>query len=210
VPAAITLPASAALIVFALPLTGLLYTSKDPAEIPATALVLACMAPGILPFGVDVLNQRYLYAFEDGAKAFTTQVVLTITAVAVTLSSLAFLPQWTVPVIAIGLVVSNLASSAFGMTLVRRRIGRFGLFAVVRSWVRMILASVLAGVVAWGAVVGLTRALPGRGRVSDLVVLMVGGALFGGTYYLLARLFHIAEVARFVDPVLGRLRRPTA
>ena len=145
VPAAITLPASAALIVFALPLTGLLYTSRDPAEIPATAAVLACMAPGILPFGVDVLNQRFLYAFEDGAKAFTTQVVLTATAIAVTLSSLAFAPQLTVPIIAVGLVVSNLASSAFGMTLVRRRIGPFGLFGVVRSWVRIILASVLAG-----------------------------------------------------------------
>lgn len=210
VPAAITLPASAALIVFALPLTGLLYTSRNPAEIPATAAVLACMAPGILPFGVDVLNQRFLYAFEDSAKAFTTQVVLTATAVAVTLSSMAFAPQLTVPIIAIGLVVSNLASSAFGMTLVRRRIGRFGLFGVVRSWVRIIIASVLAGWVAWGAVLILTRLLPGRGRLSDLVVLAVGGALFGGVYYLLARVFHIAEVARYVDPVMDRLRRRTS
>ena len=114
------------------------------------------------------------------------------------------------PIIAIGLVVSNLASSAFGMTLVRRRIGPFGLFGVVRSWVRIIIASVLAGGVAWGAVLILTRVLPGRGRLSDLVVLAVGGALFGGVYYLLARVFHIAEVARFVDPVMSRLRRRTS
>ncbi|MGV1007579.1 MAG: murein biosynthesis integral membrane protein MurJ [Dermatophilaceae bacterium] len=207
VPAAVTLPASAALIVFALPLTGLLYTSQNPAEIPATAATLAALAPGILPFGVDVLNQRYLYAFEDGPKAFTTQVVLTVTAIAVTLVSLAFPAQLTVPIIAIGLVVSNVASSAFGMILVRRRIGGFGLFLVVRSWVRIAIASALAGCVAWGAVLVLTRALPRQGRLSDAVVLAVGGALFGAVYYLLARVFHIAEVARYLDPVLARLRR---
>jgi hypothetical protein len=49
--------------------------------------------------------------------------------------------------------------------------------------------------------------LPGEGRIADLVVLAVGGAVFGAVYYLLARVFSIAEVARYADPVLQRLRR---
>ncbi len=209
VPAALTVPASVALVVFALPLTGLLYASRNPAEVPATALTLACLAPGILPFGVDVLNQRFLYAFENGRRAFTCQALLTATAIGVTLLSLLFRPQLTVPIVAVGLVVSNVVSAALGMWFVRQRIGPLGMFSVVRSWVRILLASVIAGLVAWGPAVLLTRVLPERSRWSDLVVLAAAGLLFGAVYLALARVFSIAEVARFVDPVRRRLRRST-
>lgn len=206
VPAALTVPASAALVTFALPLTGLLYSSRNPAEVPATATVLAIMAPGVLAFGVDVLNQRVLYALEAGRIAFVEQCVLTVVAVAVTLTSLAFPPEWTTPIIAVGLVLSNVTAAAYGMLVLRRRIGRFGLGRVLRTWGRIALASAGAAYLAWGIVLVLTRVLP-PGRWADLLVLVVGGVFFGTLYLVLARALRVREIAVLAAPIVNRLDR---
>jgi putative peptidoglycan lipid II flippase len=78
------------------------------------ALVLAVMAPGIVPFGIDVLNQRFFYAHDDGRMVFYEQVVLSVVASTVALLALAFRPEVAVAVVAVGLVVSNVCSAAFG------------------------------------------------------------------------------------------------
>ena len=78
-----------ALVVFALPVVTLLFSSRDPREIPAMALVLAVMAPGIVPFGIDVLNQRFFYAQDDGRMVFFEQVVLSVVASGIALLALA-------------------------------------------------------------------------------------------------------------------------
>lgn len=208
-PAAVTIPASAALIVFALPVMGVLFSSKDPAEIPAAAAVLACMAAGILPYGVDFINQRVFYAFEAGRLAFTEQVIGTATATAAAVTAIFLRPEWTVPIIGIGIALGSLSASAFGMWRVRRFIGRYAVSTVVRTWVRMLLASAGAGYVAWGLVIVLTRALAPWGRIGYAVTLLLGGVLFGVVYLLVARLLRIEELAVIAAPIVNRLdRRP--
>lgn len=206
VPAALTIPASAALVAFALPLTSLLYSSRNPAEVPATATVLAIMAPGVLAFGVDVLNQRFLYALEAGRVAFAEQCVLTGVAIAATLASLAFPAEWTTPIIAVGLVLSNVAAAAYGMLALRRRIGRFGIRRVLRTWLRISLASAGAAYLAWGIVLVLTRVLP-PSRWADLLTLATAGVFFGTLYLVLARAFRVREIAVLAAPLVNRLDR---
>ena len=209
VPAALTIPASAALIVLAVPIMGLLFTSRNPAEIPASALVLSALAPALLPFGVDTLNQRMFYALEDGRTALTEQVVLTATAVTVALVALTVRPEWTVPVIALGLVASNTAATAYGMRALRRRIGDYGAKAVVRTWVRMALASVGAGYLAWGPAVLLGRSTASWGRLGYAVTILIAGSFFTMAYLLLARLLQVRELAVIAAPLVNRLdRRP--
>ena len=87
-PTVLTIPATFALVVFALPVVTLLFSSRDPREIPAMALVLAVMAPGIVPFGIDVLNQRFFYAHDDGRMVFFEQVVLSVVASGIALLAL--------------------------------------------------------------------------------------------------------------------------
>lgn len=205
VPATVTLPASVALMVFALPITTFLFSSKNPAEIPATARVLAAMALGVVPFGIDVLNQRFFYAHDDGRLAFAEQVVLTVCATAITVSSLFFAAESTVAIIGIGVVVSNVLSSLFGMWFVRQRVGRLGGQRVVRTLVRVALASLVAGLVAWPVVGGMGRLV--GGRAGALATLAAGGAVFGLGYLALTRLLRIDEVWSLLEPVTQRLPR---
>ncbi len=205
VPAALTVPASVALLVFSVPLMTLLFSSRDPAEIPGTAAVLACLALGVLPLGVDVLNQRVFYAFEDVRTAFTAQVVLTVTALAVTGVAALLRPEWTAATIAIGLVVSNVVAAAYGMVKVRARVGELGLAGIVRSWVRMGLASALAALPAWGLASWIWSSPAGSGRLGALAALAAGGLVMGGLYVALARVMRIREVDDYLGPVLRRL-----
>ena len=208
-PAVLTIPAGAVLIILARPITSLLFTAKDPDELPATALALAILAIGIVPFGVDVLNQRYFYAMEKGRLAMAEQIVLTASSVGIALVGLWVEPTSAIAVVAIGLVVSNVLAAAFGMWQLRRRIGDYGLRPVLIAWGRMVLAAAGAGYLAWGLVVVLTRALAGRGRLGDAVTIVLAGTLFAGVYFLLARMLQIRELERLVVPVINRLdRRP--
>ena len=198
IPTALTLPMSVVLMVFALPICSLLFHSYPG----PTALVLATMALGVVPFGIDVLNQRYLYAHDDGRMAFTEQCVLTGSATVINLCAWLFCPaEYVVAVIAGGIVVSNVLSSIFGLWVIRARIGRLGGRHIVRSYLRVGVASAISGLVAWLVVLGFNRIL-GDGRLEALIPLLVGGGVFVGFYLTLAALLEITEVGELVDPVV--------
>ncbi len=203
VPTALTLPASFALLAFALPVTVLLFSSRDPAEIPATAQVLAAMALGVVPFSVDVLNQRFFYAHDDGRTAFWEQVVLTGSATTITLATLALRPEHTVAIIGLGIVVSNILSSIFGMFFVRRRLGHLGIRAILRAYLRIGCASLVAVGIAWLVVLGFDGLV--HGRAGALLTLVVGGGVFAAAYLLMAAVLQIREVWDLLDAVLRRI-----
>lgn len=203
VPTTVTLPASVALVVFALPITAFLFTSQNPQEVPATAQVLAILALGAIPFSIDVLNQRFFYAHDDGRTAFAEQIVLTTTATGFVLGSLAFPPQYTVAIVAAGTAVSNLASSLFGMWFVRKRVGHLGGRAVVRQFVRLAICSAVAGSISWPVVVGFGGLI--NGRLGGLVTLVVGGTVFAVVYLGMAWILHVREVWDLLTPVTRRL-----
>jgi putative peptidoglycan lipid II flippase len=207
-PTVLTIPASFALAVFALPIATLLFTSRNPQEVPATALVIAVMAPAVVPFGIDVLNQRFFYAHDDGRMVFFEQVVLTVSGTAVTVFALALRPQITVAIVGLGIVVSNVLSSAFGMWFVRRRLGRIGLKAVANSWLRMVAAGAISAGLGYLASAAVASALPGR--LGALVQLLVGGAVFAVIYVVLTVLLGVREVHDILGPLFRRLpsRRP--
>ena len=205
VPTALTLPASVGLMTFAMPVTVLLFSSRDPGEIRPTAQVLAAMALGVVPFGIDVLNQRFFYAHDDGRTAFWEQLVLTGSSTTITVVTLAFRPEHTVAIIGGGIVASNVLSSLFGMVLVRRRLGHLGGREIARTWLRIGLASVVAAVIAWPVVLGFDGLV--SGRLGAVLVLVVGGSVFGVAYLLMAWILRIREVGELLDPILRRLPR---
>lgn len=204
-PTALTLPASFALLVLALPVAKLLVSR--PEEVGPTAHVIAAMALGIVPFGVDVLNQRFFYAHEDGRMALLEQVVLTGSATLINLTALWFAPDLTVVIVAGGIVASNVVSSLFGMWFIRRRIGRIGGGDVLRSYLRMGVAAGVSAGAAWAASLALGGVLGGRSGA--LAVLAVSGLVFGVGYLALARLLNIREVWEALRPVTSRVGRLT-
>lgn len=196
-PTALTLPASVALAAFALPICRLLFSSHPD----AIALVLAAMALGVVPFGVDVLNQRFLYAHEDGRTAFLEQVVLTGSATIINIGAFLLVPpEQVVLVVGLGIVVSNILSSLFGMWFIRRRLGHLGLVGIVGTYLRIGVASLVAGGIAWLIVLGFDQIV--HGQLAQVLILVVGGGVFGVVYLLVAALLHIEEVGDLVDPVV--------
>ena len=204
VPAALTMPATFALAVFAAPIVHFLFTSKDPAELPATELTLIAMAAAVIPFGVDVLNQRFFFAYERGRTALAEQLVLTVSAVAVTLSSLLLPPWYAVPLIGLGIVVSNVLAALFGMRVVGRQVGGLPVRRIASAYTRMALAALVASAVAFPLQL-LVGHVTGDGRWGALLTLAVAGAAFGLVYLLMARVLHIREVGDLADRVLTRL-----
>ncbi|MEI2648303.1 MAG: lipid II flippase MurJ [Dermatophilaceae bacterium] len=208
-PAAITLPFSVAFIVFALPIMGLLYSSRDPAEVPAAAMALAFVAMGIMPFGVETLNQRYFYAYETGPIALGEQLIVTGTAASISLTSLLAPPQWAAPIIGCGLVVGNILASAFGMWRLRLRIGDYDARGVLVAWGKMLLAAIGAGLVAWVPVIALTGATATWGRMGYAVTLLIAGVMFATVYWMLSTWLQITQVDSYLAAIIGKLdRRP--
>ena len=208
VPAVLTVPATAALVVLAVPVTGLLFSSRNPAEIPATAATLAWLAPALLPFAIDVLCQRVWYAFEDGRMGLAEQVVSTLANVGVCLVALVVRPEWAVAVVALGFVASNIAGAVFGLvTQRRRRLGNWQVRHTVRSWVRMAVASAGAGWFSWGVVIWLSRLTESWGRLGYAVTALVGGLVLLVVYVQLARRLHIDQIDVYLEPIAARLDR---
>ncbi len=205
VPAALTLPSMAAWFVVGLPATKVLYDVSEAGQV-ATAQAAAIMLLGVVPFGVDVLNQRVLYAFEDGRTAFRVQCVLSGTALLVNLLSLLFPPALTVPIVAAGLVASNTASATYGAIMVRRHIGSLGGAEIWDSWGRLLGASLGAAVVAWPVAIGATRILPDS-RFGSLVVVLLGAVFYGLAYVLLVYVLQVREVTAMLGAAARRFPR---
>jgi putative peptidoglycan lipid II flippase len=203
VPSAVTLPAMVGWAIIALPAIKVLFAVPESQQ-RATALAAAIMLLGVVPFGVDVLNQRVFYALEEGRTAFRVQVLLTAVATLINLSALLLDPSLTVPIAAGGLVVSNLASSSVGAWLVRRRVGLLDGRRIFRSLARILAASVGAGLIAWPVMSGLTRLLPDS-RVGNLLAVCVVAAFFAIAYLLLVYILRIRDVLDILEPVLGRV-----
>ena len=202
-PAAFTIPAMVGWSIVAVPAVTVLFDVSQRQQ-EATALAAAIMLLGVVPFGVDVLNQRVFYALEDGRTAFRVQLVLTGVATLVNLGALLAAPSLTVPIAAAGLVVSNLTSSSVGAWLVRHRLGLLGGRAIFRTLARILTASLLAGLIAWPATLGAARWLPDT-RPGNLLVAGVGGLFFSAAYLLLVYVLQIRPVLDILAPFARRL-----
>ena len=205
VPAVVTIPGSIALLVFALPIMGLLFTSKDPAEVLAGSTVLACLGPALFPMGIALLGRRVCEAVGAHWSAGALTAVLALTSIGVSVGAGFAAPEWATPLVALGLVLGNTLAAAYGVWVVRRRIGTVALAGVVRTWVRILLAGAGGGYVAWGLVMVLTRALGGLGRLGYAVTLLIGGTAFIVVYLLVARLLRVDEVSVVAAPLVNRL-----
>lgn len=80
-----------------------------------------------------------------------------------------------------------------------------------RLYVRLVIAAVIAGGLAFGAVSGLAALLPhtASGQLSwaaAVVQLVVGGVVLVAAYLALAHVTHVREVGQVLDPLLRRVR----
>ena len=200
-----TVPATVGALVLGFAATATLFPANSVAGTRGIATVMMAMMLGLVPFGVLYLLQRVFYAFEDARTPFKLQIVVTVVATITNLVSLLLPLHWIAVGVGVGQALSNLAGMAVGLALVRRRLGGLPLRDVSRTYVRLGVASVLAGGAAYIVLLGLGQVI--HGKLYSPVALAAGGPVFAGIYVVVARRLRVREIDDLVGPVLERARR---
>jgi putative peptidoglycan lipid II flippase len=200
-----TVPATVGALVLGFVATATLYMGNSAASTRGIALVMMAMMSGLVPFGVLYLLQRVFYAFEDAKTPFRLQIVVTVVATFVNLASLLLPLPWIAVGVGAGQALSNLAGMVVGLVLVRRRLETLPLADVTRTYVRLGVASLVAGGAAYIALLVLGQVV--HGKLYSPVALAVGGLVFAGIYVVVARRLRVREIDDLVGPVLEHVRR---
>ncbi len=200
-----TVPATVGAFVLGFVATATLYQGSSEASTRGIAVVMMAMMVGLVPFGVFYLLQRVFYAFEDAKTPFRLQIVVTLVATTANLASLLLPLQWIGVGVGAGQALSNIAGMAVGLVLARRRLGTLPLGDVLRTYVRLGVASLVAGAAAYLVLVGLGQVL--QGKLYNLVALLAGALVFAAIYVATARRLRVREIDDLISPVLQRARR---
>jgi len=200
-----TVPATVGAFVLGFAATATLYAGSSENSTRGIAMVMMAMMSGLVPFGVFFLLQRVFYAFEDGRTPFRLAVVVTVVATVCNLASLLLPPAWIVVGVGVGQALSNLAGMAVGLVLVRRRLNGLPLGEVIRTYVRLGVASLVAAIAAYLVLLGVGLLI--HGPPYNLVALTAGGLIFVGTYFMAARTLRVREIDDLLGPMLERARR---
>ncbi|MET8256050.1 murein biosynthesis integral membrane protein MurJ [Micromonospora sp. NPDC005205] len=180
------------------------FTDENAAD---TSLVLLLAALALVPFAISQLFTFAFYALPDTR----TPALINIPVVALRIGVqvvlyVAFAAHFAAAGMMIGNAVSYLAAAFASAWLLRPRVGRIGMGAILRTLGRVAVAALGA------ALVGLlvVSLLPGGDRpswIQAVVQLVVGGVVIGGTYLGLAMLLRIGEITEVVGMVRRRLGR---
>ena len=168
---------------------------------------LAFAAIGLFPYAVSQIQIFVFYALRDARTPVLVNVVAVAVKVAVDVVSYELVsPEHVVEWLMIGNTVSYLLAAVIGYLLLQRRLAVIHVYELVRTIVRVVLASIPLSVAAVAVAFALHRVL-GAGLWSSLVQLIAATALGGAVYLGFARLFRIREINDVLDTVRARLAR---
>ncbi|TCB92033.1 murein biosynthesis integral membrane protein MurJ [Micromonospora zingiberis] len=206
---AVLAPIAVCYAVLATPIAFTLFRwgAFTDANAKATAPVLLFAAVALVPFAVSQLFTFAFYALPDTrTPALVNIPVVALRALVQIGLFAAFSPSFAASGMMIGNTVSYLAAAIASAWLLRPRVGRIGLGAILRTLGRVVVAA-LGAALAGLLVVAL---LPGDDtptRLEAIVQLVVGGAVIGGTYLGLAMVLRISEITEVVGMIRRRLGR---
>lgn len=169
--------------------------------------VLLVASLALVPFAISQLCTFAFYALADTRTPALINIPVVVLRLFLQVGvSFALSTSFLAAGMMIGNGVSYLVAAVISAWLLRARIGRLGLTATVRNFSKVLAAALGA------ALVGLlvVRLLPDTAngnQVLAVIVVLVGGAVIGGTYVALAmalRIREITEVMRLVWRKLGR------
>lgn len=209
-PAVLVIPAVAAFIALGRPMAktlfwGTRYVPEKGIDEPGSiALVLAIMSVGLLPFGITALKQRYCFARGDGWMNFWLVALMTVINLVGCGIAYWYSPtKYVVATVAAAATVANVVSAGAFLVVARGQLGGIGMGEVARLWVRLSLASGVAGLAGWGASTLVFD--PASSLLRHALALVVGGAVLGAVFLALSKALRIREVDEMLAPVLRRL-----
>lgn len=197
-----TVPAAFAFLFFGPLMATVLYAGTDPVNARQIGYVLAGFSLGLIPFSASHLLLRGFYAFEDTKSPVGINVILNLVMVALSIIANIFLPlRWVVVGLAGAFAIAYFVSIRITIKKLGKRIGPLSGNGILRTHLRLALASLAAMVPAYLVAYVLTS-LAGRGALGSLIALAVAGPLFLAIYLFLAHRLRVVEV----QMLFGRLR----
>jgi putative peptidoglycan lipid II flippase len=207
----LNVPSAVGLIVLAEPIIALIYQHGrfGPSDTEATAQALVCYAVGLYAYsGVKVFAPAF-YALDEARVpvlgsflGMAANVLLNVT----------LYPRFGYRGVALGTSIAATVNFAVLAIAWKLRYGGLGRAGIYRQLLRVLLATVLLGLVAWGAMHGLGFVLPHGGLARQLALALVPIALAGAAYLVAARLLGVAELHEIVSAMARRRQgvRPPA
>jgi putative peptidoglycan lipid II flippase len=196
---ALIVPASVVFLVLGVPISVLLfrYGSLDLESARLLGLTLSAFAIGLPAFSAYFILMRAFYALEDTRTPTFNAMILNGANVLLALAAVRWVPaELAIPALGLAYALSYWIGLATLARQLRLRLERLDGYLVVRTYVRVILASLLAAV---GMVVGAIAAEAAVGRATDLtssLVIVASGLALGAAGYLLGvRIFRITEIS---------------
>jgi putative peptidoglycan lipid II flippase len=186
-------------------LTRTLFWKNSTAETDAVAWATTAMMLGLVSFSAQYLFQRVFYALEDARTPFLIQLPVVAT-IALTsyLSGVLLDPAHVVRGIALGMAAGYTVGAVLSAVLLHRRLGSLDGSRVLRTYVRLTVAAVPAGLLGWAVSRGV-HAVLGEGLLGHLVALVLGGLVVLAAYIGACRAMRVTELDDVAGPLLRRL-----
>jgi putative peptidoglycan lipid II flippase len=198
----LNVPSAVGLMVLAGPIISLIYEHGrfGAADARATAQGLVCYAVGLYGYSAVKVFAPAWYAL-DNARVPVIGSVLGM--VANVLLNVTLYPILGFKGVALGTSLAAGVNFAVLALSWRSRHGQLGGEGIMRHLLRVLGASAVLAVVAWGTARGLGAVLHGRGLGNQLILGLVPVAAGGLAYLAAAKALRITEL----DELLGALRR---
>ena len=197
-------PASVICAVLAEPIVRLLYQRGEfgPDATQVVAAALAAFSLGLAFNGMMLMLNRGFFSLQE---PWTPSVIAgaNLALNAVLYAAFYRLGTWGIP---LAISVANIAGVAMLLVAMRRRIGRIDLRSTTDSFVRITIASLVLGGVAYGVWRALDEALGSSSFVAQLVSLTAALAVGGVVYLLACRALRVREMAALLS-LRDRFRR---
>ena len=199
-------PATVGMVVLAVPIVRLLFERRafTPADTQATALALACYAPGMVGYSVVRLAVPSFYAL---GTSLTPALVSAGTVGLNIVLNLVLVRVMGYQGLALGNAIAALSNAALLLALLRRRLDGLEGASIADSFARITVAAAVMGVAVWQANLWMTALWPGTGVWTQLLIVAsdigVGLAVLGAA----ARVLGLAEYNQAKDQILARLTR---
>lgn len=200
-------------IILGTALTTTIFAGGTIQTTTAIGYVTQAMLVGLPAFGAYYVAQRAFYAYEDAKTPFWLQIVNTGVFVVFGFAAMLVSSEYRAVGVAAAQALSNIAAAVVAVLWIRTKLGGLDLAVTIRTWVRSLVATLPAALVAaalaWPLRHLLGPHLPGPAGgmwLGSLLALVVGGTAFLALYVLAARRMHIDEVDEFFGPIIRRLR----
>jgi putative peptidoglycan lipid II flippase len=199
-------PATVGLIVLAVPIVRLIFErgSFTQADTQATALALACYAPGIVGYSAVRLAVPSFYALGTSL----TPALVSVASVGLNIMlSLVLVQVLGYQGLALSTAIAALSNAALLLVLLRRRLDGLEESAIANSFARITIAATAMGAAVWLTDGWLTALWTNPGLLTQLLIVAsdigVGLAVLGAAAHLLG----IAEFKQARNELLARLTR---